>query len=305
MIDLEWWIFLLAAAVRLSTPLLIAATGELITERAGVLNIGLEGTMLIGAFTSFAATVASGSIVLGVVVALLAGSLTGFVISFLCVSRGGHQMIVGIVMNILALGLTGFAYRIWWADNNPSITPMGTFEIPLLSALPVVGQVLFSQSPFLYLALVLVAATAWILNRTRVGLAITATGESPEATDATGLGVTRIRYVATMVGCSLGGLAGASLSIGQLSYLSDNVTAGRGFFALAIVLIGRWHPWKVTAAAFSFALAEALQLRLQVIWSVPPQLLQMTPYLIAIALMAGFMGRKAAPRALARPFVRH
>ena len=138
-----------------------------------------------------------------------------------------------------------------------------------------------------------------------MGLAITATGEAPEAADATGLGVARIRYLATIGGCALGGLAGASLSIGQLSYLSDNVTAGRGFFALAIVLIGRWHPGKVAIAALCFGFAEAFQLRLQVISDIAPQLTQMIPYLVAIALMTGVLGSRHTPRALAVPFVRH
>lgn len=303
--DLDWWLLLLAAAVRLSAPLLIAAVGELITERAGVLNIGLEGTMLVGAFTAFAAAVGTGSVVVGVVTAVVAGAATGVLISYLCVTRRAHQMIVGIVINILALGITSFAFSSWWGAENPSITPIGSWSIPLLEDLPWIGPVLFRQSPFFYLAVALTIAVSWLLRSTRLGLAITATGEAPESTDSTGLGVARVRYLATVSGCALGGLAGASLSVGQLSYLSDNVTAGRGFFALAIVLIGRWDPAKVAIAALAFGVAEAFQLRLQVISDIAPQLTQMLPYLVAIALMAGVMGRRGAPKALAVPFVRH
>jgi ABC-type uncharacterized transport system permease subunit len=302
---LEWWVLTLSATVRLGAPLMIAATGELITERAGVLNIGLEGTMLVGAFAAFAATVVSGSLLVGIVTAVSAGAVTGALISFLCVTRRAHQMIVGIVVNITALGLTSLAFTRIWGGENPKIDPVGRWDVPLLSEIPGLGRILFQQSPFFYAAVALVVATMWFLQRTRLGIAITATGEAPESTDATGLGVGRVRYIATMVGCAFGGLAGAALSIGQLSYLSDNVTAGRGFFALAIVLIGRWQPAKVAIAALCFGFAEALQLRLQVITSVPPQLVQMLPYLVAIALMAGFLGRRGAPKALAVPFVRH
>lgn len=305
LLELDWWLLLLAAAVRLSAPLIIAAVGELVTERAGVLNIGLEGTMLFGAFGAFAATVWTGSLLAGVATSVAAGALSGLLISYLCVSRRAHQMIVGIVVNILALGVTSFAFTSWWASENPSIEPVGTWSIPLLEQLPLVGPVLFQQSPFFTFSIALALGTWWVLGQTRLGLAISATGEAPEATDATGLGVSRIRYLATVFGCALAGLAGASLSIGQLSYLSDNVTAGRGFFALAIVLIGRWHPLKVVVAALCFGLAEAFQLRLQVISDVAPQLTQMLPYLVAIALMAGAMGRRNAPKALAQPFVRH
>lgn len=304
LLELNWWLLLLAAAVRLSAPLLIAAVGELITERAGVLNIGLEGTMLIGAFTAFATAVATGSVLAGVATAVLAGAATGLLISFLCVSRQAHQMIVGIVINILALGITSFAFASWWGSRNPSISPIGTWTLPLLGDLPWVGPVLFQQSPFFYLAVALTVAVWWMLRSTRLGLAITATGEAPASTDATGLGVARVRYLATVAGCALGGLAGAALSVGQLSYLSNNITAGRGFFALAIVLIGRWDPLKVAVAALAFGVAEAFQLRLQVISDIAPQLLQMLPYIVAIALMAGLMGRRGAPKALAVPFVR-
>lgn len=305
LLNLEWWTLLLAAAVRFAVPLLIAAIGELITERAGVLNIGLEGTMLVGAFGAFAATVVTGSLLIGTLTAIAAGCVSGVLIAFLCVTRGSHQMIVGIVVNILALGATGFAYRTWWDDENPAIEPAGTWSIPVLRAVPVVGKVLFQQSPYFYAAVALTAVVAWVLAQTRLGLAITATGEVPEATDATGLGVTRIRYIATVIGCGFGGLAGASLSIGQLSYLSDNITAGRGFFALAIVLIGRWRPVPVALAALVFGGFSALELRLQGMWSIGPALTQTIPYLAAIALMAGFLGRSATPRALATPFVRH
>ncbi len=299
-----FWIGLFAATVRFSAPMLFAALGETIVERAGVLNIGIEGMMLLGAWAAFMGTYAFGANLLGLLIGIAVGCLGGLLLAYLCVSRRAHQIVVGITINLFALGLTSFVYREIFATSLPSIDPFKAIKIPLLGDLPVVGEILFQQTGLVYLALALVPVVALLLSRSQFGLAVSAAGEMPAAVDASGINVEKVRYAAAIIAGGLAGLGGAALSIGQLSQFSDNLTAGRGYFALAVVLLGRWRPVKVMAATFLFAFAEALALRLQFNLGVPHQFLKMLPFVVAIFLMAGLFGRPRAPSGLAVPYTR-
>ena len=304
LLESAFWIGLLAATVRFSAPILFAALGETIVERAGVLNIGIEGMMLLGAWAAFLGSYAFGVNSLGVLVGVGVGCLGGIILAYLCVTRKAHQIVVGITINLFALGLTSFVFREMFATSLPSISPYKAANIPLLSGIPVVGEILFRQTGLVYLAFALVPVTALLFSRTQFGLAVSAAGEMPAAVDASGVSVAKVQYLAAVIAGGLAGLGGAALSVGQLSQFSDNMTAGRGFFALAVVLLGRWHPVKVMGATFLFAFAEALALRLQFNLGIPHQFLKMLPFAVAIFLMAGLFGRPRAPSHLAIPYTR-
>jgi simple sugar transport system permease protein len=302
--ELTFWVGLLAATVRFAAPILLAALGETIVERAGVLNIGIEGMMLLGAWAAFLGAHALGVTALGVLLGVVLGCISGLLLAYLCVTRKAHQIVVGITINLFALGLTSFVYRQLFSTSLPSISPFKAVKIPLLGDVPIVGEILFRQTGLVYLAFLLVPATALLLKHTQFGLALSAAGEMPAAVDASGISVEKVRYGAAIIAGGFAGLAGAALSVGQLSQFSDNLTAGRGFFALAVVLLGRWEPVKVMGATFLFAFAEALALRLQFNLGIPHQFLKMLPFVVAILLMAGIFGRPRAPSALAEPYSR-
>ncbi len=298
-----FWVGLFAATMRLTAPLLFAATGELFAERAGVLNIGLEGMMLIGAWAAFMVANGTGSGWVGVLGAIAAGMFLGLIVAYLSVSRGANQMITGIVINIFALGFTSFVYRETFSVNLPSVDAFQRVEIPLLADIPHVGDIFFDQTLLVYLAFLLIPVMGYVLYRTQFGITVRAAGELPQSVDTAGVSVLRVRYLAMIVGGGFAGLAGAALSIGQLSQYADGLTAGRGFIALAIVLLGRWDPLKVLLATLLFAFADALQLRLQVeSIGIPQQVLQMWPYILAIIIMTGFLGRARPPAQLAVPY---
>jgi len=303
LMESAFWIGLFAAAIRFSAPILFAALGETVVERSGVLNIGIEGMMLLGAWVAFLGAFAFGSNAIGIVLAIVLGSLSGLLLAYLSVTRQAHQIVVGITFNLFALGLTSFVFRELFT-GIPSIQPFQALEVPVLSQIPVIGEILFRQTPLVYLAYAMVPITALVLSRSQFGLALTAAGEMPAAVDGSGMSVERIRYLSAIIAGGLAGLGGAALSVGQLGQYTDNLTGGRGFFALAVVLLGRWQPVKVMGATFLFALAEALAVRLQFNLGIPQQLVQMLPFIVAIFLMAGLFGRVRAPSALAVPYTR-
>ena len=290
---------LLEATVRTATPLALAALGETVVERTGVINIGLEGIILAGAFGALVG--ASASAAGGVAAGIAAGVVTAAVFAMFAVGVRADQIIAGTAVTLLALGATGTLYRwIYGASGAAlSIPTIAPYPIPGLSAIPFVGRALFAQPLFTYLAYALVPAIWWVMYRTHVGLALRAIGEEPEASRAAGVRVSRLRVGAILFGGVMGGLAGASLVLAQSGTFAEGMSAGRGFIAIAIVVLGRWHPVGVGIAALLFGGASALQFFFQAMgWSVPYQLFLLLPYALTLALLGVRRGRAAPPAAL-------
>ena len=292
----------LAAALRVATPLLLAATGETIAERSGVINLGVEGSMLAGAL---AAAIGStwGGPWYGLVIAAAAGMALAGVFALVAVQGGADQIITGTAVTLGAVGLTGAAYRAAYgaAGAGLSIPTLAPLEIPGLSAIPLLGSALFAQPVTTYLALAAVPVVWWMLFRTRAGLALRAAGESVSAARAAGVRVRLARSVATVAGGAFAGIAGATLVLAQVGTFTERMTAGRGFIAIALVVLGRWHPGGVLLAALLFGAANALQFVFQASGAdVPYQLFLMLPYLLALLGLAVAVGRVRAPRDLGR-----
>lgn len=292
----------LAAAIRIATPLLLAGTGELINERAGVMNLGLEGAMLAGALAAAIGSAAGGPW-LGVLGGVGAGLLMAGIFSAVAIGAGAQQIIAGTAVTMGAVGLTGMVARSAFGTGGPglAIPTFGPLPIPGLREIPVVGPALFEQSLLTYVSWLLVPAAAWFLFRSFWGLALRASGESASAARAAGVPVERVRILATLAGGSLGGLAGASLVLAQVGTFAERMTAGRGFIAIAIVVLGRWRPGGVLLAALLFGGAGALQFAFQALGlAVPYQLFLAMPYGLALLALAGAVGRSNAPRELGR-----
>jgi simple sugar transport system permease protein len=295
---------LLEATLRLAAPLLIAALGELIVERSGVINIGIEGMMLTGAFAGYAVAVATGSAGAGVVGAGIAGCAVGGVFAFATLGWRIDQIVAGMAVNLLALGATGLGARALWAGNPPPSPVVSPVAIPGLSQLPLVGS-LFTQSPYAYGGVLLGLLIGWGLARTRAGVRLRAVGESARAADAEGVPVVRTRLLAVLAGATLAGIAGSSLSLALSDTFSEGMTSGRGFIALAVVIFGRWSAWGGLGAALFFGAATALQFRLQARgFGVPYPVFLMLPYVVTLAVLAFATGRARAPGDLGRPYLR-
>ncbi|RWR02482.1 sugar ABC transporter permease [[Pantoea] beijingensis] len=294
----------LAAAVRLAGPVLLAALGEIYAERAGVLNIGIEGAILMGALGSYMTAVYSGSTVLGFMAGGVAGLVVGFLLAALYLRAHASQIVVGIVFNILAGGFATWIYSLMMGDrSSPTIAMLDPVAIPLLSDIPGLGPVLFKQPLPLWFTLALVVIAHYGLFHTRFGLSLRAVGENPRAAHAAGINVLKIRTWGVLLSCIGAGLAGSYLVTAQIGLFRDNIVSGQGFIALAIVIFGRWSPFKALIAAFIFGAADALQLSLQLFEStLPPQLLLALPYLLTILAMSGVVGRTVQPGALTQPY---
>lgn len=298
---------LLASGVSLATPLLLAALGEIIMEKSGVINIALEGIMLVAAFFAMYVALASGSPLLGLAAAVLAALLFASLFAFLCVGVQADQIIVGAGLNILALGLTGVLLRSIFGLTGAAITAP-TFlplSIPVLARLPILGPALFKQNVLVYLAFLLIPLTWFLLARTRFGLNLRAVGENPAAADAAGLPVTRLRFAAIIIGSGYCGLAGAYLAIAQANTFVEGMTAGRGFIALAIVIFAGWHPTGAALVALLFGIASALQFQFQALGlKIPYQFFLMLPYILTIVVAALYRGRAKTPAAMAKNYFR-
>ena len=291
-----------AAAVRVGTPLALAAVGETISEKSGVINLGIEGAMLAGAFGAAVGAMEHG-LVVGVLAGIGAGLVTAALFAAIAIGARADQIISGTAITLAATGLTGLlAQRVWGTAGAglslPTFTPV---PLPLLHAIPLVGPALFQQSALTYACYAIVPAASWLLYRTRFGLEIRASGESPAAASAAGVAVGRIRTIATLIGGMCAGLAGASLVLAQVGTFTERMTGGRGFIAIAIVALGRWHPWGVAIAALVFGAATALQYIFQASGTgVPYQFFIALPYLLALAALGVAVGRHRGPAALGR-----
>jgi simple sugar transport system permease protein len=287
----------LAAAVRVATPLLLAATGDTVTQRSGVLNLGLEGMMLAGALAATLGATASGPWT-GVALAVLAGMLLAGAFAVVTIGARADQVIAGTAITLGAVGLTGTIYRQAYgaAGAGLDLPTLAPIPIPGLSTVPVLGPALFSQPAPTYVGLLAVPIVWWLLFRTRIGLALRATGESAAVARASGVPTRLVRAGATLVGGGFAGLAGATLVLAQVGTFAERMTAGRGYVAIAIVVLGRWHPAGVALASLAFGAAMALQFLFQTLGlGVPYQLFLMLPYALALLALGEAVGRVKAP----------
>ena len=292
----------LAATIRTATPLALAALGELLVERAGLINLGLEGAILAGAFGSLVGA-AAGGIVWGYVGAMCGGLLIASLFAAFVVWLRADQIITGTAITLLSAGATGTLYRAFYGASGAALsTPTSApIAVPGLSHIPVLGAALFMQPFMTYVAYLLVPLLAWWVGSTHAGLALRAVGERPEAAEAAGIRVARVRLFAILVGGLLGGLAGGTLVLAQAGTFAEGMSAGRGFIAVAIVVLGRWQPLGVALAALVFGAASALQFAFQAMgWHAPYQIFLVTPYLLTLAGLAGVVGRARAPASLAK-----
>ena len=296
----------LAAAIRIATPLLLAALGGILSERAGVFAVGLEGMMLAGAFAATVGAWATGSDAAGIALALFGGAAIGLAVAVVAVRYRADNMVTGLAANILAFGLTSYLLRVAaGGGGRPAaiyLSPLAPWKVPVLGNLPVLGPLLFVQPPLTYLAVLGCVALTLFLGRTQAGLTLRATGENPEATFAAGSDPLRVRMLAVVACGAVAGLGGAVLSLQQVGTFTDGMTGGRGYLALASLIVGRWTPWGAAAACLVFGAAEAFELRLQT-FGVPVSsyMVQMAPYLIALAVLAGLGQSSRMPAAIGRP----
>lgn len=305
---METLIPILAAAIRSGTPVLYAVLGELLTERAGVMNLGLEGVMLVGAFAGFSATRATGNPYIGLLMAFAAGCFIVLIHAFLTISMGTNQVVSGLALSLFGSGLSALLGRNYIGETISGINPVHLF---FLGDIPLIGPIFFRHDILVYLSYALVPFLCWFLFRTRAGMNLRAVGENPRATDAMGLSVVKIRYLYTLLGGGLVGLAGGYLSVVYTQMWVEGMTAGRGWIAVALVIFGTWHPARAAIGAYLFGGVEALQLRMQAAGSsVPASLLLMLPYLMTLIVLTVISIRKGkgtglgAPAALGNPFRR-
>ena len=299
----------LVSTVAISTPLIFGSLSGVISERVGVVNIAIEGDLLVGAFAGVMAASYFQTPYAGLVAAPLAGALLGSLLALFSVKYGVDQIIVGVVLNVLALGLTTFLYgTIMKADQgalNTNRYSLSDIKIPGLSEIPVIGPVLFDQSILVYLMYAAVIALAFFLFRSRWGLRLRACGEHPRAADTVGINVGRTRTVNTILGSAFAGLGGAFFTIGSGLAFTDNISAGNGYIALAAMILGKWNPVGAMAAAVMFGFAQALARMLPNIEpAIPADLVSMIPYVVTIIAVAGFVGKSRAPAAENVPYVK-
>ena len=292
----------LEASVRTATPLALAALGEVLVERSGVINIGLEGAIIAGAFGALVGA-GTGSVTAGFVAAAMAGAVIGAIAGGFIAWLRADQIVTGTAITLLGLGVTGLLYRTIYgaAGAGLSIPTLAPLHIPVFSRIPWIGSALFAQPPSTYLVYLLVPLLWAGLFRTHGGLAIRACGENPTAAIAAGIDVRRIRFICLIVSGLCGGLAGGTLVLAQSGTFIEGMSAGRGFIAISIVVLGRWRPVGAVLAALLFGAAMALQYLLQAMgWSIPYQLVLATPYVLTLLALAGLAGRVTAPAALGR-----
>lgn len=294
----------LEAAVRLGAPLALAALGETLSERSGVINIGLEGSIIAGALGGALGALAWGAGP-GVLVGAAAGFAMALVFALFAVGLNTDQIITGTAITLGGLGLTGAIYEARFGATGTalSLPTLDAWALPGLAQIPWVGRALFAQAPTTYLAYLLAPALWWLLQRTEWGLEIRACGEDPDAAAAAGVRVRTLRFATTLAAGALAGIAGAHLALAHTGTFSEGMSAGKGFIAIAVVVLGRWNPLLVLAAALFFGAASALQFFLQTLGlDIGYQLILALPYLLTLAALAGWVGRSRAPAALALPW---
>lgn len=306
-ISIAFWATVLAAGVRLAASVGMAALGEMINERAGVLNLGLDGVMLIAGFAGFAASFETGSPWLGLLVGLLVGAIVGALFAQLVVVLRADQVVTGLGLALFGVAFTAFLNReIYGGGSTPPRAPKpGIWEIPILKDIPLLGEGLFSQSQVAYLAILITIILIVFLQRSYWTIVLDAVGEEPRAADAAGHSVVAVRFIATVAGSALAGLAGALLIVGQLGFFNTNITAGRGFVAIALVIFGRWRPAGIALGALLFGVLDALQFRFQTLdTAIPFEFFIALPFIVTLIAVAFGSRRAREPSALTVPFFR-
>lgn len=289
----------LASMIRQSTPLILGALCGILCERAGIVNIGIEGQMLLSAFLAYMTNVWTGNLWLAVFVGLLTGAVLGLLLAFTSIQLKLNQIIGGTIINILAIGLTGFFYQVGMTTKG-KISPIA---LPGLSEIPLLGPVLFNNPPITYIAILLVIVLQVVLFNTPWGLRTRAVGEHPRAADTVGINVFKMRYANVIIGGAIAGLAGAFLTLEAVGSFERNMTNGRGFVALAVMIFGKWNPIGAWGAALLFGLANAIQTQLQFMGTnIPHQFIGMIPYVLTIIVVSGFVGRSRPPAAEGEPY---
>lgn len=295
---------ILASGIRLATPYLYASIGETFGQRSGVLNLGVEGQMLLGAFAAFYVARTTGNLGLAVLVVMLVGALMGLAMAFVTVNLHAQQGISGIGFYLFGLGLSDLLFQ-KMLGTVETVKGFPKVHIPVLSDIPGLGEIFFSQNILVYGAYLLVPVAWFVLNKTTLGLKIRSVGENPEAADSLGVSVAGIRYFTIVLGGTLSGIAGASLSIALLNVFQQNMTSGLGFIAVALVYFGGWRPWGVLGGALLFSMVNSLQLWIQVLGiPIPSDIAVMMPYVLTILVLVASVSRVRGPSALTKPFER-
>ena len=300
-------ISLVISALHLALPIMMPMLGGLISERSGVMNIGLEGMMLIGAFSAVLATYFTGDPWFGLLGALASGVLSGCVLALMTVTLRGDQVVASAAINLIGAGLTAALIPVIWNIDGltPSVEKIPNVRVPFLADLPHVGRIFSSLGLVDYACLALVVLVWWVLFRTDAGLRIRACGESAESADAAGIPVVRTRFLAVVASGVFGALGGAYLSIVTLDMFQASMTQGRGFLALAAMVFGKWRVWPAALACIAFGFADAIALRSQILWrDIPHELLIALPYVLALVALATFVGRASGPAGVGKPFAR-
>lgn len=298
---------LIAAIISLSVPMAFAALGEVISERAGVINLGTEGVMLVGAISAFYISFFFGSNLAGVLLGAAGGALLGLVMAFISISLKQDQILSGLGIYFLGVGLSGFLYEASFGQVGSTIriTGLPQLPIPILSQIPVIGDSIFSQDIMEYLAFVTLIIVIIVVGRTTFGLNIRAVGENPSAADTLGVSVTKIRYAAVIIGATLAGIGGAYLALSSHAFQAENITAGRGFIAVAMVYFGKWRPARAFFGTFLFGAAYLLGAFFQVVGSIIPYyFLLMVPYVLTLVVLVGIARGARPPSALGVPYKR-
>jgi len=295
---------IISSGIRLATPYLFASIGEAFSQRSGVLNLGVEGQMLLGAFAAFYVVVNTENLLLGVLAGMGAGALMGLAMGFVSVTLQAQQGISGIGFYLFGLGMSNLLFQTL-VGTVETVKGFPTIALPILSSIPVIGDLFFNQNILVYLAFLLVPIASFVLNKTTIGLKIRAVGENPEAADSLGVSVAGVRYFTTILGGTLSGIGGASLSIALLNVFQQNMTAGLGFIAVALVYFGGWRPWGVLTGALLFSMVNALQLWIQVLGiPIASELAVMMPYILTIVVLVLSVSKVRSPSALTKPFER-
>jgi ABC-type uncharacterized transport system permease subunit len=303
LIEADFW----AATLRLTTPLLLAALGGVFSERAGINNMGLDGAMLMGAFFGYIGALFTQNAFLGFVCAAISGALIMLLLGFMSINVKVNQIVTALGTNMLALGVTSTAFRMIFGNDLAQLTSPGLVPVNFgaLSKIPFLGKVLFGQTPIVYLAIILVPISHYIMYNTHWGLKIRATGEHPKAVDTVGIDVYKVRYVSLIISGILCGLGGAAVTLTGINTFYDNITAGRGFIAVAAVVFGKWSPVGASLATLLFGAGEAFQLRLQGLgFDIPYAYFYMLPYIVTMISLIFFMGPSKGPAATGQPYIK-
>lgn len=302
------FVWLLTGTLAISTPLVFGSMAGLVSERAGVVNIAIEGQLLAGAFAGALVSSMTGSWLVGILAALFAGVLVSVVLALFSITYWVEQVVVGVVINMIVIGLTNYLYSGLMATNREFYNSPDTFEtwpIPLLSSIPVIGPVFFSHSIITYLMFILVPVLTWALFNTKWGLRTRSVGEHPKAADTLGINVNGTRWFNVLLSGAIAGVGGSFYTLGSVGAFNQEVTSGQGYIALAALIFGRWHPLYATFAALLFGFASNFRtLATQVGANVPSELLSMVPYIVTVLAVIGFVGQSKAPAADGVPYIK-